>query len=293
LEAQLQKDAGLRVALDGLRQTRGLLRSAPQMKAPRNYTLTPEMAGARARSARMYAPVRLVSVLATILFVVVVMGDVLTGGGTDLAFLPFESADSVESSGADTAEMAAEAPAEGAAPEAMEPALAEEEADLADADVGDVTRDDGVMKETASEPVEEVEGTTAPEVMGTPTAVGTGIVEEPAAQDAGADAEDTGDGAATGEPDVAFFVPTGTTEVEAALVDEPLDEEQARAMTPPEIAEGDGDEFGEVGGGAVEEEPRQLDLLLIIVRAVEVGLALVAVGAGVTALAMRRKSRAK
>jgi hypothetical protein len=82
----------------------------------------------------------------------------------------------------------------------------------------------------------------------------------------------------------------GTATLEVALEGEQLDEEQARAMAPPEIAEGDGDEFG-VGGGAVKEEPPRLDLLLIIVRVVEVGLALVAVGAGVAALAMRRRGR--
>lgn len=283
LERQLGKDAGLRAALDGLRQTRGLLRSAPRMKAPRNYSLTPEMAGARARPARMYAPVRLVSVLATILFVVVVMGDVLTGGGTDLAFLPISSAaDYAESGGADTAELAAEAPVEGAVPEAMEQAVVEEEADLADADAVAATADDSALGKASEPPGED---------LGTPTAVGTTAVAEAAAQDTGVD--DMGDAPTTGEPELMFTATqAGTETVEAALDDEPLDEGQMRAVAPPEIAEGDGDEFGEVGAGAVEEEPpRQPNLLLIIVRVVEVGLALVALGAGLAALAMRRSGR--
>ncbi len=41
LEASLKKDAGLLAALESLRQTRALLRSAPQAKTTRNFTLTP------------------------------------------------------------------------------------------------------------------------------------------------------------------------------------------------------------------------------------------------------------
>ena len=43
----LAADRELASALDGLRQTRAVLRRTPKHRAPRNYTLTPKMAGIR------------------------------------------------------------------------------------------------------------------------------------------------------------------------------------------------------------------------------------------------------
>ena len=45
LEERLQQEPALQDALDGLRHTRSILRSQPKLRAPRNFTLTPEMAG--------------------------------------------------------------------------------------------------------------------------------------------------------------------------------------------------------------------------------------------------------
>ena len=80
LEARLQKDAGLRTALRELGRTRTVLRSQPRLRAPRNFTLTPQMAGVQAgrRSQPFAFPVlRLASVLATIFFVVALVGDLV------------------------------------------------------------------------------------------------------------------------------------------------------------------------------------------------------------------------
>jgi hypothetical protein len=80
LESRLQGDQALRHALNELRQTRALLRRTPQARAPHNFTLTPEMIGIKER--RPVFPVMgFVSALASILFVLVLAGDLL-GRGT-------------------------------------------------------------------------------------------------------------------------------------------------------------------------------------------------------------------
>jgi hypothetical protein len=82
LEARLETRADLRAALEELRRTRTVLRARLSMRAPRNFTLTPEMAGLRARSrpfAGLFPAMRLASVLSSFLFVLVVMGELLLG----------------------------------------------------------------------------------------------------------------------------------------------------------------------------------------------------------------------
>lgn len=80
LETHLKQDAELRQALEDLRRTRALLRSQPRLRAPRNFTLTPAMAGVRSGARRSssvgpYPILRLASVLATIFFVLITVGD--------------------------------------------------------------------------------------------------------------------------------------------------------------------------------------------------------------------------
>jgi len=77
LERRLQGEQALRQALDEMQQTRMLLRSTPRRRAPHNFTLSPQMIGKRER--RFVFPVMgFVSALASILFVLVLAGD-LTG----------------------------------------------------------------------------------------------------------------------------------------------------------------------------------------------------------------------
>ncbi len=80
LETHLKQDAELRQALEDLRRTRALLRSQPLLRAPRNFTLSPAMAGVRtgarrSPSAGPYPILRLASALATIFFVLLTVGD--------------------------------------------------------------------------------------------------------------------------------------------------------------------------------------------------------------------------
>jgi anti-sigma factor RsiW len=81
LEERLQQSMELKNGLEELRRTRRVLRSQPKMRAPRNFMLTADMVGAKATSRstpRFFPVMRLASVLASILLVLVVVGDLLT-----------------------------------------------------------------------------------------------------------------------------------------------------------------------------------------------------------------------
>jgi anti-sigma factor RsiW len=79
LEARLKRESELRQALEELRRTRAVLRSQRPLRAPRNFTLTPAMAGVRRRGARPlgspFGVLRLASALAMIFFVLLTVGD--------------------------------------------------------------------------------------------------------------------------------------------------------------------------------------------------------------------------
>jgi len=69
LEKRLQADPELAAVLDDLRQARSLLRQTPQRRAPRNFTLTPKMAGIRPPVPRAVPALSWASAIATLLFV--------------------------------------------------------------------------------------------------------------------------------------------------------------------------------------------------------------------------------
>lgn len=79
LEKRLKDDAVLRDALTVLRQTRAALRAAPQVRAPRSFALTPEMVRGIRRRMSWAGSLRMVSVLASFLFVVLLAGDLWLG----------------------------------------------------------------------------------------------------------------------------------------------------------------------------------------------------------------------
>jgi hypothetical protein len=88
LETRLNQAPELRSALEDLRRTRAVLRSQPKVRAPRNFTLTPDMVGLKARPVRRapaYPFFRLSSALAAFLFLLVLVGD-LTGLPSRLGF---------------------------------------------------------------------------------------------------------------------------------------------------------------------------------------------------------------
>ncbi|NMC14429.1 MAG: hypothetical protein GYA34_16285 [Chloroflexi bacterium] len=77
LESKLSTDADMREALEGLRRTRLLLRNSPQLKAPRNFTLTSRMVGLKKqdRASRFFPLLKFSTVVASILFVFALLGD--------------------------------------------------------------------------------------------------------------------------------------------------------------------------------------------------------------------------
>lgn len=133
LERLLEERADLQTALDGLSQTRAILRSQPPLRAPRNFMLTPEQAGIRAKQPSvtpLFSAMRLASVLASVLFILVVVGDLLTGGRNPASYtqayrsLPVEAPMEVQEA---ESQFFAETQADTLSPEPVEaPAAAEE-----------------------------------------------------------------------------------------------------------------------------------------------------------------------
>jgi anti-sigma factor RsiW len=69
LEKRIQSDAVLAAALQELRQTRAMLRRTPKRRAPRNFTLTPRMAGIRPPVPRLVPVFSWASAVAMLLFI--------------------------------------------------------------------------------------------------------------------------------------------------------------------------------------------------------------------------------
>ncbi|NOY99228.1 MAG: hypothetical protein GXP40_08515 [Chloroflexi bacterium] len=67
LESRLASDPGLRAALDDLKRTRAVLRRTPRRRAPRSFTLTPEMVAPRPPMPRAYPILRFASAVAALL----------------------------------------------------------------------------------------------------------------------------------------------------------------------------------------------------------------------------------
>lgn len=78
LERRLRKDPELQNEIEKLQRTRQLIRNLPKVRAPHNFTLTPEMAGIR-KSTRSYPLFRFASALATILLALVLISDYFGG----------------------------------------------------------------------------------------------------------------------------------------------------------------------------------------------------------------------
>jgi len=70
LESRLASDESLRAALDNLRATHILFRQLPTRRAPRNFTLTPQMAGIKPPAPRAVPVFRFATAIATFLFVI-------------------------------------------------------------------------------------------------------------------------------------------------------------------------------------------------------------------------------
>jgi anti-sigma factor RsiW len=69
LEKTIRSDENLAAALKDLRHTRALLQRTPRRRAPRNFTLTPKMAGIRAPIPRLVPVFSWASAVAMLLFI--------------------------------------------------------------------------------------------------------------------------------------------------------------------------------------------------------------------------------
>lgn len=91
LEKLLTERSEMRVALKDLRCTRDFLRSQPSLRAPRNFTLSPQLAGIRIKergSWFAFPVLSAISALASFLLVLVFVGDMLiAGAGTSQIFV--------------------------------------------------------------------------------------------------------------------------------------------------------------------------------------------------------------
>jgi hypothetical protein len=76
LETRLRESPELKEALDDLQRTRAILKSAPLHKAPRNFTLKPNMVPQR-QPRRVYPIFQFASALASIMLVLVLVGDLM------------------------------------------------------------------------------------------------------------------------------------------------------------------------------------------------------------------------
>ena len=80
-ESRLYNDHQLQAAFDDIRQTRQVLRSAPRLRAPRNFLLTPEIAGNPVRIPRLAPVFGWASAVVSFLLILVLVGDFFTDGG--------------------------------------------------------------------------------------------------------------------------------------------------------------------------------------------------------------------
>jgi hypothetical protein len=280
LEKKLQASADLRAAMEELRRTRAVLRSQPRLRAPRNFTLTPEMAGLRkpaSRSAPFSAYFGLASALASALFVVVLLVDLL--GGTRMAapMAKFSSTQAVALQEAPSGERAAseevEAPAAEAPSPAIEMAAPAQEESQSPTPTGELL-----------EALEAVDPTLEAE-MQTETATAPGAGEMPAQQATPAAVVPEGYPAPLLETDTGLAGPASEP-----LLPAPTDTPPAiPTPAPAGSIEDEAPAYPPAGSQAADQafEPAS-PVVRTTLRLLEIGLALLAIGAGLVWFFLRR-----
>jgi hypothetical protein len=268
LHNRLSQDKALQARLDGLRQTRYVLRQTPKVKRPRSFALSPEMVKQQSFAFRMMNISRMVSAAASILLIMAIGGQYLVRGGGFAASQANENAVSV-------------------ADEAAEAGLAEEPMAM-EAPAEEMQMDDAVEEEAAAEePAAAAEMAPA----ATPTPAGTsepgGGGGEPPGVDGGlATDEGTGEimgigGGPTLTPD-ARSLPSEKTPGEAA--DQFVSPEESASPSSADEMDGQGQFMG--------EPPRpETDRALSPLRIVQAVLLLLALAAGFFAVYFRKQVR--
>lgn len=108
LEKQLAANPQLRADLESLRRTRAVLRAAPRLRAPRNFTLTPQMVRARPQLPVFYPYLRWSTALTGLLVLFILLGNHLV--------TPLTTARNAVPMLAESAPMLFESPADSVAP---------------------------------------------------------------------------------------------------------------------------------------------------------------------------------
>lgn len=254
LETRLNQAPELRSALEDLRRTRAVLRSQPKVRAPRNFTLTPDMVGLKDRPARRapaYPFFRLASALAAFLFLLVFVGD-LTGLSSRLGF-----------SGA--AQPAQVALAPDASPLESASQLSESYPEPTEA-----------ANQALQAQSSQAENTQAPLMMKVPTTPTPGAAATAEAPRAAAPVHPTPEGTPFGVAG-GGLPPASVTEAPPAA-----------AVTIASPSPATEDQAYPTASQPAEPQPGGFSLL----RAVEVVLALLAVGSGLVAFLLRRAGSA-
>lgn len=128
LEKRLARDLNLRAALQALRQTRSILHRTPRRRAPRNFTLSPQMVAKRPPLPRLVPALNYASLAVMLLFLFSFFSPIRFGGMANEAMAPAPMA--LEMAEAPAAEESATEIAAAGAPaieEAESPADAAEE----------------------------------------------------------------------------------------------------------------------------------------------------------------------
>jgi anti-sigma factor RsiW len=86
IESELKSEPNLRAVMEDLSQSRALLRKLPQRRAPRNFTLTPKMAGVKPPLPRAIPALRWATSLATLLLLVSFATNALTPVSPPMAY---------------------------------------------------------------------------------------------------------------------------------------------------------------------------------------------------------------
>ena len=281
LRQRIAQDPEFKQAYEDLRLTRLALRRTPQIRRRRSFTLTPEMVEKPARVWNLKFTSRLVAVVATVLLVVVFVGDVflLPRAGSGVAM--FSAADSYSANEAADMDMLAEEPMGGGAemPMAVEQAVEEGETDVAaappmeateeqaaaagDDTAAELDQDDSMDEATVEDDAESVveEGFLAETATPTPTPKPHGTLPPQAGR-----IEPTDE--------------TGMLEGDGAVGDDSAENldmgETIPKDIPPQLVE--------------EREPGFFDRV-DVVTVVELALLALALGSGVVALVVGRRGR--
>jgi anti-sigma factor RsiW len=283
-EQRLAADEALRADLEQQRLVKANLSALPRLRAPRNFTLDPALYGRPQPAGRLYPALRTATVLATILFVVVLSLDLIgTARPLGLAGAPSEaelsqlvSEPEADLGFADEAaarvevtrvveaetviEEAEEVVVEEAAPieEAPEEAPALEEAELAP--LAPAEAESGGESVSATPPLAASEGETAPQ---------DGTADVPAAELeplTTVTAAPLPTPTAAPSPDAATLLAEALDEVGAA--DDDVATAEARAL-PPELQAAADEVAGQERGGGL------LDLPILRVLAIALGIGVV------------------